>query len=97
MDELYYGKVPIPIQWDHREARSKENPGSEAQPSAITRSAEERIKMAIHPVYPEQTIATGSTLTEEGLKELCGLLRRNLDIFSWKPEDMTRVSWHIAE
>ncbi|GJW02224.1 hypothetical protein Tco_1561080 [Tanacetum coccineum] len=54
--------------------------GSEAQPFAITRAAEERIKVAIHPKYPEQTIAIGSTLTEEGRKELCDLLRRNLDI-----------------
>nr|GEW47964.1 reverse transcriptase domain-containing protein [Tanacetum cinerariifolium] len=49
------------------------------------------------PSNPEQTIAIGSTLTEEGRKELCGLLRRNLDIFAWKPTDMTRVLRHIAE
>ncbi|GJS22602.1 hypothetical protein Tco_0451234 [Tanacetum coccineum] len=49
------------------------------------------------PRNPEQTIAIGSTLTEEGQKELCGLLRRNLDIFSWKPADMTGVSRHIAK
>nr|GEV20427.1 reverse transcriptase domain-containing protein [Tanacetum cinerariifolium] len=30
-------------------------------------------------------------------KELCGLLRRNLDIFAWKPADMTGVLRHIAE
>ncbi|GKF89328.1 hypothetical protein Tco_0263291, partial [Tanacetum coccineum] len=35
--------------------------------------------------------------TEEGRKELCGLLRRNLDVFAWKPADMTGVSRHIAE
>ncbi|GKF58517.1 hypothetical protein Tco_0172054 [Tanacetum coccineum] len=52
--------------------------------------------VAIHPEYPEQTIAIGSTLTEEGRKELCGLLRRNLDIFAWKPADMTGVPRHIA-
>ncbi|GKD57049.1 reverse transcriptase domain-containing protein [Tanacetum coccineum] len=39
----------------------------------------------------------GSTLTEEGRKELCGLLRRNLDIFAWKPADMTGVLRHIVE
>ncbi|GKD32030.1 hypothetical protein Tco_1242808 [Tanacetum coccineum] len=127
MDELYGGKVTIPIQRDHREAwirkilavpstthgmlkfpvfkgmvtlqSSKIIPlkctmvsGSEAQPSAITRSAKERIKVTIHLEYPEQAIAIGSTLTEEGQKELCGLLRCNLDIFAWKPADMTGVS-----
>ncbi|GKE25309.1 hypothetical protein Tco_1436821, partial [Tanacetum coccineum] len=31
--------------------------GPEAQSSASTRVAEEKIKVAIHPEYPEQTIA----------------------------------------
>ncbi|GKA64973.1 hypothetical protein Tco_0764680 [Tanacetum coccineum] len=39
----------------------------------------------------------GSTLTEEGRNKLCGLLQRNLDIFAWKPVDMTGVPRHIAE
>ncbi|GJR33739.1 hypothetical protein Tco_1209423 [Tanacetum coccineum] len=53
--------------------------------------------VAIHPEYSEQTITIGSTLTEEGRKELCGLLRHNLDIFAWKLADMTGVPRHIAE
>nr|GEY67368.1 reverse transcriptase domain-containing protein [Tanacetum cinerariifolium] len=71
--------------------------GPKAHPSAITRAAEEMIKVAIHLEYPEQTITIGSTLTKEGHKALCGLLRRNLDIFTWIPEDMTWVPRHIAE
>ncbi|GKD96544.1 reverse transcriptase domain-containing protein, partial [Tanacetum coccineum] len=58
---------------------------------------EEKIKVAIHPEYPEKTIAIGSTLTEKGRKELCALLRQNLDVFAWKPADMTGVPRHIAE
>ncbi|GKC68151.1 reverse transcriptase domain-containing protein [Tanacetum coccineum] len=38
-----------------------------------------------------------STLTEEGRNKLCDLLRRNLDVFAWKPADMTGVPRHIAE
>nr|GEV90440.1 reverse transcriptase domain-containing protein [Tanacetum cinerariifolium] len=57
----------------------------------INQVTEEKIQVAIHPEYPEQTIAIRSTLTKEGRKELCGLLRRNLDIFAWKPVDMTGV------
>ncbi|GKC69910.1 hypothetical protein Tco_1115793 [Tanacetum coccineum] len=34
---------------------------------------------------------------EEGRKALCDLLRRNLDIFAWKPADMTGVPRHIAK
>nr|GEU66184.1 reverse transcriptase domain-containing protein [Tanacetum cinerariifolium] len=71
--------------------------GPEEQPSTITRATEERIKVEIHPEYPEQTIARGSTLREEGRKALCRLLRRNIDIFIWKPEDMKGVPRHIAK
>nr|GEU57545.1 reverse transcriptase domain-containing protein [Tanacetum cinerariifolium] len=56
-----------------------------------------QISLLMKIEYPEQAIAIGSTLTEEGRNELCGLLRRNLDIFSWKPADMTGVLRHIAE
>ncbi|GKA35814.1 reverse transcriptase domain-containing protein [Tanacetum coccineum] len=56
--------------------------GPEARPSDIIQAAEERIKVAIHPEHPKQTIAIGSTLTEEGRKALCDLLRRSLDVFA---------------
>ncbi|GJY14496.1 reverse transcriptase domain-containing protein [Tanacetum coccineum] len=69
----------------------------EGQPLAISQAVEERIKVAIHPEYPEQTIMFGSTLTEDGRSKLCDLLRRNLDVFAWKPADMTGVPRHIAE
>ncbi|GJU33358.1 reverse transcriptase domain-containing protein [Tanacetum coccineum] len=58
---------------------------------------EERIKVAINPDYPEQTIMIGSTLTEEGRNKLYDLLQRYLDIFAWKSADMTGVPRHIAE
>nr|GEX15965.1 reverse transcriptase domain-containing protein [Tanacetum cinerariifolium] len=45
----------------------------------------------------EQTIAIGSTLTEQERKELCWLLRCNIDIFAWKPANMNGVPHHIAE
>ncbi|GJR16825.1 hypothetical protein Tco_0965352 [Tanacetum coccineum] len=69
----------------------------EAQSPNTVQAMEKRIKVAIHPEYPEQTIAIGSTLTEEGRKALCDLLRHNLDIFAWKPANMTGVLRHIAE
>ncbi|GKD57820.1 hypothetical protein Tco_1291207 [Tanacetum coccineum] len=56
--------------------------GPEAQPSDIIQAAEERIKVVIHSEYPEQTIAIGSALIEEGRKALCNLLRCSLDIFA---------------
>ncbi|GKA93818.1 reverse transcriptase domain-containing protein [Tanacetum coccineum] len=71
--------------------------GPEGTLPAINPIAEERIKVAINPKYPEQTVMIGSTLTEEGRNKLCGLLQRNLDIFAWKPADMTGVPRHIAE
>nr|GEV99876.1 reverse transcriptase domain-containing protein [Tanacetum cinerariifolium] len=70
--------------------------GPRAQQPVINQATEEKIQVAIHPEYPERTIAIGYTLTKEWRKELCGLLRRKLDIFAWKPVDMTRVPHHIA-
>ncbi|GJT66814.1 hypothetical protein Tco_0630816 [Tanacetum coccineum] len=65
--------------------------GVEALHSNVIRATNKRIKVAIHSEYLEQTIIIISTLTEEGWKVLCELLRRNLDIFAWKPKDITRV------
>ncbi|GJR70567.1 reverse transcriptase domain-containing protein [Tanacetum coccineum] len=39
----------------------------------------------------------GYTLTEKGWNKLCDLLQRNLDVFAWKPVDITDVPRHIAE
>nr|GEV86048.1 reverse transcriptase domain-containing protein [Tanacetum cinerariifolium] len=64
---------------------------------SINQVKEEKIQVVIHPEHSEQTIAIGSTLTEEGRKELCRLLRRHLDVFAWKPADMTGVPRHIVK
>ncbi|GKA64655.1 reverse transcriptase domain-containing protein [Tanacetum coccineum] len=50
--------------------------------------------MVSGPGGPQPVI---NQVTEEKIQELYGLLRRNLDIFAWKPTDMTGVSCHIAE
>ncbi|GKA27800.1 reverse transcriptase domain-containing protein [Tanacetum coccineum] len=71
--------------------------GPSTQHPVTSQVLEEKIKVAIHPEYPEQTIAIGSTLTEKGRKELCALLKQNLDIFAWKTADMTGVPLHMAE
>ncbi|GJR47030.1 hypothetical protein Tco_1315133 [Tanacetum coccineum] len=71
--------------------------GPEEIPQAPKPIVEERVKVAINPEYSEQTIMIGSTLIEEGRNKLCNLLQRNLDIFSWKPADMTGVPRHIAK
>nr|GFB98427.1 reverse transcriptase domain-containing protein [Tanacetum cinerariifolium] len=71
--------------------------GLEGQSFIVNQAVEEKIKVAINPKYPEQTIMIGSTLTKEGQNKLCNLLRRNLDVFAWKPADMTGVPRYIAE
>ncbi|GKD51789.1 reverse transcriptase domain-containing protein [Tanacetum coccineum] len=63
--------------------------------SYITEQQDYSIRM--HNGFRTRSVAARSTLTEEGRKELCALLRRNLDIFAWKPADITRVLRHIAE
>ncbi|GJX08836.1 reverse transcriptase domain-containing protein [Tanacetum coccineum] len=71
--------------------------GLEETPQAPKPVVKERVKVEINPEYLEQTIMIGPTLTEEGRNNLCNLLQRNLDIFAWKPADMTGVPRHIAE
>ncbi|GJW70459.1 hypothetical protein Tco_0127376 [Tanacetum coccineum] len=44
--------------------------GPSTRPPEAGKTLEEKIRVAIHPEYPEQTIAIGSTLTEKGRKEL---------------------------
>ncbi|GJY58751.1 reverse transcriptase domain-containing protein [Tanacetum coccineum] len=56
--------------------------GPEETSSATKPVIEERVKIAINPEYPEQTVMIGSTLTKEGRNKLCGLLQRNLNIFA---------------
>ncbi|GKA51004.1 hypothetical protein Tco_0744200 [Tanacetum coccineum] len=58
---------------------------------------EERVKVAINSEYLKQTVMIGFTLIKEGRNKLCGLLQRNLEIFAWKPADMTSVPIHIAK
>ncbi|GKF26228.1 hypothetical protein Tco_0082122, partial [Tanacetum coccineum] len=48
--------------------------GHEGTPSATKPIIEERVKVAINPEYPEQTVMIGSTLTARGRNKLCGLL-----------------------
>ncbi|GKA28254.1 hypothetical protein Tco_0714422 [Tanacetum coccineum] len=54
-------------------------------------------KIALHPNFPEQEVAIGGTLSAEGRTELCSLLKKNLDIFSWQPSNMTGVPRSVDE
>ncbi|GJZ44220.1 reverse transcriptase domain-containing protein [Tanacetum coccineum] len=44
--------------------------GPSTRPPEVGKILEEKIKVAIHPEYPEQTIAIGSTLIEKGRNKL---------------------------
>ncbi|GJX63516.1 hypothetical protein Tco_0296416 [Tanacetum coccineum] len=71
--------------------------GLEDQPLPMNKVKKERIKVAINPEHPEQTVMIGSDLTEKTRSKLCNLLQRSLDIFAWTPTDMTGVPRQIAE
>ncbi|GJX97806.1 reverse transcriptase domain-containing protein [Tanacetum coccineum] len=71
--------------------------GPEEQPILVNKVKEERVKVAINPEHPEQTVMIGSDLTEKTRSKLCNLLQRSLDIFAWTPTDMTGVPRQIAE
>ncbi|GJS29039.1 reverse transcriptase domain-containing protein [Tanacetum coccineum] len=71
--------------------------GPEEQPISVNKVREERVKVAINPEHPEQTVMIGSNLTDKTREKLCNLLQRSLDIFAWTPADMTGVPRHIAK
>ncbi|GJS43964.1 reverse transcriptase domain-containing protein [Tanacetum coccineum] len=71
--------------------------GPEDRPLPVSKVKEERVKVAINPEYPEQTVMVGSNLTEETRVKLCNLLQRSLDVFAWTPVDMTGVPRHVAK
>nr|GEU68650.1 hypothetical protein [Tanacetum cinerariifolium] len=51
----------------------------------------------IIPLECTMVFGPKSQPSNEGRKSMCELLRRNLDIFAWKPEDMTGVPRHLVE
>nr|GEW21869.1 reverse transcriptase domain-containing protein [Tanacetum cinerariifolium] len=68
--------------------------------SATPREKETRpanLTVTLHPNFPDQEVVVGGSLSDKGCTELCALLKKNLDIFAWKPSDMTEVPWSIAE
>ncbi|GJR80623.1 hypothetical protein Tco_0151408 [Tanacetum coccineum] len=79
------------------DTHSRRSTSTEGNPPATKQVVEERVKVAINLEYPEQTVMISSTLIEEGRNKLCGLIQHNLDIFDWKPADMTDAPRHIAE
>nr|GEX38927.1 reverse transcriptase domain-containing protein [Tanacetum cinerariifolium] len=59
----------------------------------VTLQREERtrpanFKVALHLDVPDQEVAIGRTLSDKEHTELCSILKKNLDIFAWKPSDM---------
>ncbi|GJZ97628.1 reverse transcriptase domain-containing protein [Tanacetum coccineum] len=60
-------------------------------------TSHQNLKVAIHLNFPDQEVAIGGTLSLAGRTELCTLLKKNLDIFTWQPSDMTGVPRSIAE
>ncbi|GJW16588.1 reverse transcriptase domain-containing protein [Tanacetum coccineum] len=60
--------------------------GPSIQPPAVNQVLEEKINIAIHPEYLEQTVAIGSTLTEKGARTMFfpPLLKQNWIFFAWQ-------------
>ncbi|GJT87024.1 hypothetical protein Tco_1068741 [Tanacetum coccineum] len=47
------------------------------------------------PSYGMDELFSGGNLSNEGKKAICEVLKSNLDVFPWKPADMTRVPKHL--
>ncbi|GJX05085.1 reverse transcriptase domain-containing protein [Tanacetum coccineum] len=64
------------------------------QPLPVNKVKEERVKVAINPKHPEQTVMT---LTEKAKVKMCNLLQRSLDVFAWTSADLRVLPRHISE
>nr|GFB95869.1 reverse transcriptase domain-containing protein [Tanacetum cinerariifolium] len=55
------------------------------------------LTVPLQPNFPDQEVVVGGSLSDKGRTELRSLLKKNLDIFAWKPSDMTGVPRSVAE
>ncbi|GJS63314.1 reverse transcriptase domain-containing protein [Tanacetum coccineum] len=72
--------------------------GLESQPFDTIQTAEERIKVTIHPEYPEQKITIGSTVTEEGRKIFWRMCVDFKDLNKACPKDgypLPKIDWKV--
>nr|GEV69040.1 reverse transcriptase domain-containing protein [Tanacetum cinerariifolium] len=61
------------------------------------RTRPDNFKVALHQDFPDQELAIEGTLSDKGRTELCSILKKKLNIFSWKPSDMIGVSrWQMC-
>nr|GEX84167.1 reverse transcriptase domain-containing protein [Tanacetum cinerariifolium] len=68
---------------------------SSVTPEERTRPA--NVTVSLHPDFPDQEVVIGGSLSDKGRTELCSVLKKNLNIFSWHPSDMTGVPRSVAE
>nr|GEU55554.1 reverse transcriptase domain-containing protein [Tanacetum cinerariifolium] len=61
------------------------------------RTRSDNFKVALRPDFPNQEVAIEGTLSEKGRTELCSILKKNLDIFTWQPSDMTGDYYPLPE
>nr|GEW85892.1 reverse transcriptase domain-containing protein [Tanacetum cinerariifolium] len=54
-------------------------------------------KVFLHPDFPDQEVAIGGMLSAKGRTELCSIMKKNLDIFTWQPSDMTGVPRSVTK
>lgn len=60
------------------------------------RPTEELRSIEIDPEHPGHVVRIGSHLAEEPASALIGFLKRNRDVFAWKPSDLTGVGPKVA-
>nr|GEY21098.1 reverse transcriptase domain-containing protein [Tanacetum cinerariifolium] len=63
----------------------------------VERTRPANFTAALHPDFPDQDVVIGGSLSDKGRTELCSVLKKNLDIFTWQPSDMTGVPRSVAE
>nr|GEW90377.1 reverse transcriptase domain-containing protein [Tanacetum cinerariifolium] len=85
---------------DQSKARKKETTVKD-KPTTIYMVEEKtcptNFTVALHPDFPDQKVVIEGSLSDKRRTELCLVLKKNLDIFTWQPSDMTKVPRSVAE
>nr|GEV00950.1 reverse transcriptase domain-containing protein [Tanacetum cinerariifolium] len=97
-DEFHGGEITLSLQQDYTKTGSKEDSSKSIHSTRNDKIPSDQWDSHIAKKQDHSArMLNGFRTEKEGRKELCGLLRRHLDVFAWKPADMTGVPRHIAD
>ncbi|GKB83904.1 hypothetical protein Tco_0950799 [Tanacetum coccineum] len=81
----------------YSERKSQTTANSDGASANHSSPKDRRCQGSNAPRYPEKAIMLGGRLAKEGKRAMCEVLKSNLDVFAYKPEDMNGVPRTLSE